>query len=146
MANLIPVHRRGALKPSGFEDFYNVLDDFFSDPWMTGRRSRDAFKLDVVQSDREYLIEAELPGAKKDDVTVELADGTLRIAYNHEESKDEENKNYIHKERRSYSASRSIYLGDADAEGIRAKLDGGILKVTVPRLAEADNTRRIDIE
>lgn len=146
MANLIPVNRRGGLTPSGFEDFYNMLDDFFTDPWLTAKNTRDAFKLDVMQTDKEYLIEAELPGAKKDEVKVELADGTLRIAYNHEEKVDEEKKNYIHRERRSFSASRSIRLADADADGIRAKLDGGILKVTVPRVAQTDNTRRIDIE
>lgn len=145
MANLIPVHRRGRLTPAGFEDFYNVLDDFFSDPWMSGRR-REAFKLDVQQTDKEYLIEAELPGAKKDDLSIELTEGTLRIAYNHEETKDEENKNYIHRERRSVSSSRSIYLGDADAEGIRAKLDNGILKITVPRQQRTDNSHKIEIE
>lgn len=147
MANLIPVRRRGRALPStGFEDFYNMLDDFFTDPWSTGRRGHEAFKLDVQQTDAEYLIEAELPGVKKDEVSVELADGTLRIALAREESKDEENKNFIHRERRSFSASRSIYLGDADAEGVHAKLDGGILKISVPRQKQADNARRIEIE
>ncbi len=145
MANLIPVHRRGRLTPAGFEDFYNVLDDFFSDPWMSGRH-REAFKMDVQQTDKEYLIEAELPGAKKDEVSIELAEGTLQISYNHEEAKDEKNNNYIHRERRSVSSSRSIYLSDADAEGVHAKLDGGILKITVPRQQRTDNTRKIDIE
>ncbi|MFA5675884.1 MAG: Hsp20 family protein [Christensenellales bacterium] len=144
MANLIPVHR-GRLTPTGFEDFYNVLDDFFSDPWTSGHR-REAFKLDVEQTDEEYLIEAELPGAKKDEISIELTEGTLQISYNREETKDEENKNYIHRERRSVSSRRSIYLGDANAQGIRAKLDGGILKITVPRQQRKDNSRIIDIE
>ena len=147
MANLIPVRRRGrGLASTGFEDFYNMLDDFFTDPFTSGRRGYDAFKLDVQQTDDAYVIEAELPGAKKDEITVELSDGTLRIALNREESKDEQSKNYIHKERRSISASRSIYLGDADADGISAKLDGGILKITVPRQKQPDNARRIEIE
>lgn len=147
MANLIPIRRHGGgLTATGFEDFYNMLDDFFTEPFSSGRRGFDAFKLDVQQMDDVYLIEAELPGAKKDEISVDLADGTLRIALNREESKDEQSKNYIHKERRSISASRSIYLRDADAEGISAKLDGGILKISVPRQKQPDHTRRIEIE
>ncbi len=147
MANLMPYRKRGSgLTTTGFEDFYNMLDDFFTDPWSAGRRGYDAFKLDVQQKDDAYLIEAELPGAKKEEVSIELNDGTLRIALNRDEKKDEENKNYIHRERRSFSASRSIYLGDADAQGIKAKLDDGILKISVPRAKQIDNTRKIDIE
>ena len=63
MANLIP--RKGrSMAPTGFEDFYNMLDDFFTDPWLTGRRTREAFKMDVQQTDKEYTIEAELPGVR----------------------------------------------------------------------------------
>ncbi len=145
MANLIPVHRRGRLANTGFEDFYNVLDDFFNDPWMTKRR-RDAFKLDIRQTDEEYLIEAELPGANKDEISIEIAEGTLRIAYNHEEKKEQDDKNYIHRERCCISSSRSIYLGDVDAEGVNAKLEGGILKIEVPRQKVLESTRKIEIE
>jgi len=42
--------------------------------------------------------------------------------------------------------SRTIYLGDATAEGIHAKLDGGVLHITVPRQPQIENSRRIAIE
>lgn len=147
MANLIPVNRRNrSVTPTGFEDFYNMLDDFFTDPWLTGRRTQAAFKIDVQQSDNEYTIEAELPGVKKEEVSLEMNDGTLRISVNHEENKDEETKNYIHRERRYSSMSRAVYLADAEADGISAKLDGGILRVSVPRQKNAESTRRIEIQ
>ncbi len=147
MANLIPVNRRNRnVTPTGFEDFYNMLDDFFTDPWLTGRRTQAAFKIDVQQSDNEYTIEAELPGVKKEEVSLEMNDGTLRISVNHEENKDEETKNYIHRERRYSSMSRAVYLADAEADGISAKLDGGILRVSVPRQKNAESTRRIEIQ
>ncbi len=147
MANLIPVNRRNrSIAPTDFEDFYNMLDDFFTDPWLTGRRTREAFKIDVQQTDKEYTIEAELPGVNKDEVSLEMNDGTLRISVNHEESKDEETKNYIHRERRYSAMSRAVYLADAEADGISAKLDGGILKVSVPRQKNVDSTRRIEIQ
>lgn len=147
MANLIPVNRRNrSVAPTGFDDFYNMLDDFFTDPWLTGRRTREAFKIDVQQTDNAYTIEAELPGVNKDEVSLEMNDGTLRISVNREESRDEETKNYIHRERRYSSMSRAVYLADAEADGISAKLDGGILKVSVPRLKSAESTRRIEIQ
>ena len=147
MANLIPTNRRNrSIAPTGFEDFYNMLDDFFTDPWLTGRRTREAFKMDVQQTDNEYTIEAELPGVNKDDVSLEMNDGTLRISVNREESKNDEGKNYNHRERRYASMSRAVHLADAEADGISAKLDGGILKVSVPRQKNTDNTRRIEIQ
>lgn len=147
MANIIPTNRRSkSVAPTGFEDFYNMLDDFFTDPWLTGRRSREAFKIDVQQMDNEYTIEAELPGISKEEISLEMNDGTLRIAVNHEESKNEESKNYIHRERRYSSMSRAVYLADAEADGISAKLEGGVLKVSVPRQKQADNTKRIEIQ
>ncbi len=147
MANLIPVNRRNrSVAPTGFDDFYNMLDDFFTDPWLTGRRTGEAFKIDVQQTDNAYMIEAELPGVSKDEVSLEMDDGTLRISVNREESKDEETKNYIHRERRYSSMSRALYLADAEADGIAAKLDGGILRVSVPRQKNAESTRRIEIQ
>lgn len=147
MANLIPANRRSrSVAPTGFEDFYNMLDDFFTDPWLTGRRTKEAFKLDVQQTENEYTIEAELPGVSREDIGLEMNEGTLRIAVNHEENNSEEGRNYIHRERRRSSMSRAVYLADAQADGISAKLDGGILKVSVPRAKTADNTRRIEIQ
>ncbi len=146
MANMIPYGRSRGLTSTGFEDFYNMLDDFFTDPWFSGRRVREGFKIDVQRSDKEYLIEAELPGVNKEEVSLDLQDGMLVISVNREENKNEENKNFIHRERRVSSMRRSVYLGDADAENIRAKLDNGVLKVSVPIKAPVDNTRRIEIE
>lgn len=146
MANMVPYGRGRGLSTTGFEDFYNMLDDFFTDPWFSGRRVREGFKLDVQKNDKEFLIEAELPGVKKEDISLDVRDGTLLISVNREENKNEESKNYIHRERRVTSMSRSVYLGDADAEKIRAKLDNGVLKVEVPIKAPDDNTRRIEIE
>lgn len=129
----------------GSDDFYNMIDNFFSEPWVMGR-VRDTFKLDVQQNDAEYLIEAELPGLSRDEVSVGLQDGSLTIAVKREDSVNEEGKNYIHRERRFSSMSRSVYLADAAQEGVRAKLDNGVLKVSVPRKNNAGNTRRIEIE
>ncbi|KOA18643.1 hypothetical protein CLHOM_29270 [Clostridium homopropionicum DSM 5847] len=70
MAGLVPFNKKkGDLLNTGFKDFYNMLDDFFTDNWPSRRSlERDTFKVDVQEKDNEYLIEAELPGVKKEEV------------------------------------------------------------------------------
>lgn len=148
MANLVPGNRgnRG-LANTGFEELYNMLDDFFTDPWMGGGRAmRDSFRVDVQAADKEYTVEAEMPGVRKEEVQIDMNDGNLTITVQRNEKAEDEGKNYIHRERRYTSMSRTIYLGDAVCEGIRAKLEGGVLHVIVPRQPQVENSRRIEIE
>lgn len=150
MAGLVPFNR-SSNKPvgRGFGDFYGMLDDFFSDEFFLPQRSlaRDTFKLDVQDKEKEYLIEAELPGVKKEEISLEIHDGQLNIGIQREERVDEEKKNYIHRERRYSSMNRSVYLADADSSMIKAKLDDGVLTITVPKLEKPEKeTSKIEIE
>ena len=58
----------------------------------------------------------------------------------------EENKNYVHKERRFSSMSRSLYLDDAKSTGIKAKLENGVLSIIVPKENKPNKSVKIDIE
>ena len=113
MAGLVPFNRNLSIRPPVFEDFYNMLDDFFNDTWPRRSRIGSTFKVDVQENEREYLIEAELPGVKKEEVNIEMYEGRLTISVNREENISEENKNYLHRERTFSSMKRSIYLADA---------------------------------
>ncbi|MGM0397274.1 MAG: Hsp20/alpha crystallin family protein [Bacillota bacterium] len=149
MAGLVPFNRRNKMTGTGLGDFYGMLDDFFSDDFLLPQRSlaRDTFKLDVQDKEKEYLIEAELPGVKKEEINLEIRDGQLVIGIQREEKVDEEKKNYIHKERRYCSMSRSVYLADADPENIKAKLDDGVLEITVPKVEKSVREKnKIEIE
>ncbi|HML36607.1 MAG TPA: Hsp20/alpha crystallin family protein [Bacillota bacterium] len=148
MTGLVPFNRKdNGLLSTGFGDFYNMLDDFFSDNWSPRRSlERDTFKINVQQNDSEYLIEAELPGVNKDEINVDLNDGRLTISVKREEKINEEKKNYIHRESRFSSMSRSIYLEDADSKGIKAKLDSGMLNITVPRQERVAKVEKVEIE
>lgn len=148
MAGLVPFNKRRAdVLNTGFSDFSNMLDDFFADGWPF-RRSLlgDTFKIDVQDNKTDYLVEAELPGAQKGDISISLNEGKLNISVNKTDTVEENDKNYIHRERRYTSMSRSIMLADADASGIKAKLDNGVLSITVPKKIKADNSVVIDIE
>ncbi|MEI6579866.1 MAG: Hsp20 family protein, partial [Eubacteriales bacterium] len=125
MAGLVPFNRKKAdLVSTGFEDFYNLLDDFYTDDWGVRKSlSINTFKLDVKEEENNYIIEAELPGIKKEEIHVALDEGKLVITVSRDEKVEEEKKNYIHRERRCTSMRRSIYLTDSVAEGIKAKLE-----------------------
>jgi len=148
MAGLVPFNRKNTeLFNTGFKDFYNMLDDFFADSWPIRRSlAGDTFKLDVRENEKEYIIEAELPGIKKDEINVAINEGRLIISVKREEKLEDEGKNYIHKERRYASMTRNIFLADASDEGIKAKLEEGILNITVPKKEKPDNSVKIEIE
>lgn len=145
MANLTPYNGRNrGLMRGSYDDFYTMLDEFFNDNW--GGRQSNTFRVDVQETDKEYLIEAELPGVNKDEISLDLSDGNLNISIRREEDINRDDKNYIHRERRYCSMSRSIYLADADPKGVRAKLDRGVLKISVQRHTNMEHSKRIEIE
>ena len=150
MAKLIPFNRRGtSLSPTvtGFENFYNMLDDFFSDGMMPNRNLlRDTFKIDIEDKENEYLVEAELPGIKKEEIDLNIEEDNLCITVNRSEEVNKDGKNYIHRERRASSMSRRVRLSGANLEEIKAKLEDGILSVTVPKEVKSNASRKINIE
>ena len=149
MAGLVPFNKKNKeiSTNTGFEDFYNVLDDYFSNDWPFKRTlTHDTFKVDVEDNGNEYLIEAEVPGIDKKDINVELNDGKLMISITRDENSESKKKNFIHRERCYSSMSRSIYLEDAKPDGIKAKLENGLLKVVVPKEEKPNNSITIDVE
>ena len=143
MAGLIPFNRRTKdLVSTGFEDFYNLMDDFFTPRSF----DRAAFRVDVRDNEKEYVIEAELPGVKKEEVSIDLNDGRLTISVKHDETVEDSQSSYLHRERRMSSMSRAITLPDTDPEGVKAKLDNGVLSVSIQKQDKQATMRKIDIE
>lgn len=148
MAGLIPFNRkRNDVANTGFEDFSNMIDDFFTGSWPLQRSlAADTFKIDIQDNDPEYTIEAELPGVKKEDVEITLNEGRLNISVKKEEVSEDKNKKYIHRERKYAQMSRSIFLADANEESVQAKLEEGVLTIKVPKKEQVDTSKRIIIE
>ena len=143
MAGLVPFNRKNTnLSADGYEDFYNMIEDFFTPKSL----ERATFKLDVHDTEKEFVIEAELPGVPKDEISLNTNDGVLTISVSRDETKENERKKFLHKERRVTSMSRSIYLKDINAQDVKAKLDNGVLTVTVPKLEKQITDQKIEIE
>ncbi|MDR1620596.1 MAG: Hsp20 family protein [Clostridiales bacterium] len=153
MAGLTPFNHRKNNAPlartgTGFEDFYNMLDDFFSDGLLSENRSlsRDTFKLDIEETETEYRVEAELPGIKKEEIELGVEKDTLTISVNRAEETGSGGKNYIHRERRAASVSRRVCLLNAQLDEVKAKLEEGVLTVTIPKEEKSVTSRKIEIE
>ena len=125
------------LIPSIFGD--NFVDNFFDDvlhtPVVTERPGH-VMKTDIKDQGDHYQLEIELPGYKKEDLSVELHEGNLTIRASKESTTEEkdEKKNYIRRERHSGSCQRTFYVGKKlQQENIKAAYTDGVLVLTVPK-------------
>lgn len=99
--------------------------------------------IDVRESEKEIVVEAELPGMDDKDVTVSLRDGILSIK-GEKKSSREETKDEVHISERTYgSFQRALRVPDTvDVERVAASFDKGVLTVTMPKNAEAASRER----
>ena len=125
----------------------NLFDDFFADPFgmmptghgsdpLYGKHAQNLMKTDVREKDNAYELDVDLPGFKKDEITVDLKDGYLTIGASKGLDKDQsdENGKYIRRERYAGVCSRSFYVGEnVRPEEIGAKYEDGILRLSVPK-------------
>ena len=126
----------------------NLFDDFFSDPFdmvmprslnaLYGKHGKNLMKTDVRETEDSYELDIDLPGFKKEDVSVELKNGYLTIQAAKSLDKDEQkNGKYIRQERYAGACSRSFYVGEhVEPEDIRAKFENGILQISLPTAAK----------
>lgn len=108
-------------------------------PWpFAGRVGAVLPAMDVRENDQHYSITVELPGARKEDVHVELAQGALTIRGEKTSEREEKKEHCSYSERSYGSFSRSCRLpADADADRLEASFKDGVLSVTIPRTEEA---------
>ena len=142
MASMIPYDRYAR----GLRTWpFDAIDNFFDAP-LASLATDAGFKMNVEDAGDKYVVTAELPGVKKDEVDVELNEGRLSISVDKKESDEEKNKNYLQKETSEWQASRGVYLKDAATDGLTAKMDGGVLTVNVPKQAEKSNVTKVAID
>lgn len=115
---------------------------FFDDDFFKGE---EKIRTDVFEKDGRVFVEMEAPGYHKDDINIEIDKGELTVTFA-KEGKTEENKKYLHRERRSYSrVTRSFYLGEVDDDKIDASFKNGVLVVSCPKKEEIETKKKISI-
>jgi HSP20 family protein len=131
--------------------YSNFFDDDFMDRFLaTSRTSKSGFfapKVDISETDNQFVVTAEVPGVKKEDVHIHLENGMLTIeAETRDEKKEEKNGKVIRQERSYGKYSRSFGVGDNIQEkDINASYTDGVLTLTFPK-AEATSPSRKKIE
>ena len=95
-------------------------------------------RTDIQDKGDHYLMEADLPGFKKDDIHIDVSDGMMTITaerHSEHEEQDKEN-NYVRCERSYGSYQRSFDLSGIDENGLQASYADGVLKLTLPKVKE----------
>ena len=116
---------------------FDLLGDMFRDPFFSEDESR-IMKTDIKEKKDKYIIEMDLPGYEKENISLEINDGYLMISAKTNQNKGEkEEGKYVRKERFVGECSRSFYIGEnIKEEDIKASFKNGILKIEVPKKEE----------
>lgn len=129
-----------------FDDFCDQMNNLFDTRCSYHRSSYGSFKLDVKSTKKEYIIEAEMPGIKKDEINLKVEDQTLCISICREKNVADDKDDYLHRERYASATERNICLRDADFKQTKAKLDNGILTITIAKQKKNSDVQKISIE
>jgi HSP20 family protein len=163
--------KREMMEPSSagwhpFESLHREIDRLFDDfgmgfRWPFGRSLFSAEPLfrrevtwpkmpavDVVESEKEYEITADLPGLDEKNIEVKVTDGVLTMKGERQEEKEEKKKDYYLQERSFGSFQRSFELPESvDADKIEASFKKGVLTVKLPKKAEAQKpAKKIEVK
>jgi HSP20 family protein len=117
-----------------------MFEDSFLRPW-TGQfpqGGRSWFPVDVADEDNHFVVRAELPGVKPEDVQVTVHGDTLTIRADTKDEQEQQRQNWVVRERRSGTFQRMVTLPSSiNAEGATARFEDGTLTLTLPKTEEA---------
>ena len=142
MFELMPFGYRRVSAYNPFRDFEEMSRSF----WDNNNVS--AFRTDITEKDGKYVLEADLPGFKKEDISVDIDKDCLTISAEHKSEENEEDANsYIRRERYYGSYSRCFNVKGIDTEAITAAYNDGVLTLTMPKKEpEIPAARRLEIQ
>lgn len=145
------------LFPSIFGD--SLMDDFMDDfdrSWyptqraLYGKRAANIMRTDIHEDEDSYVVDIDLPGFKKDEITLKLEDGNMTVEAAKAVDKDEEDKKsgkFIRQERFAGNCRRSFYVGDdVRPEDISASFENGVLTIRVPKKTAPKEPERRTID
>ena len=153
MFGLVPFAARKDLAKR--EDPFTQIFDVFNEPFFHGGLApfasdwgAQSFRVDVRDTGDAYELTAELPGMKKEEVSLSYENSYLTIEAKKEEQKDakDDDGNYIRRERSTGSMSRSFYIDGIDETKVSAEFMDGVLKVGLPKQTKTEVSRKIDIK
>lgn len=130
------------------------FENFFADMWdpfsMFGNhpmlKQSSSLRVDVYETDKDLVIEADVPGYSPKDIEVELNNRTLIVRGKQSQETDKKENQYFRKERMYSSFERRFNLpAEVDLDGIKSDLKNGKLSIKVPK-SGSSNVKKIPIE
>ena len=123
------------IAPDNFKFFEDAMTRLMSEP-RTGRPWSPA--VDILEDDHSLTLKADLPDVKPEDIDVRVENNTLTVHGERKIEKEEKEENYRRVERQYGSFTRTFTLPQTvDSESVSANYDKGVLKITLPKKAEA---------
>lgn len=135
-------------RPYGLDDFSPDIFRRMARPFGFESPIAGEIKIDVTENDKDYEVRAEIPGAKKEDIRISVDGNFVSISAEAKKEKEEKTKagRLLVRETSYGAVSRGFSLGsEIDDKGVVAKLEDGILKLTLPK-REGAKTRRIEVQ
>lgn len=129
-------------------DLFNIFNDFDRD-FFNDSMPMNTCRTDIRDDGDKYVMESELPGFNKEDITLDINGSYLIISAEHKSENDQKDDkgNYIRRERTIGSYKRSFDISDVSAENISAEYKNGILMIELPKKkAEEPVTKRLEIK
>jgi HSP20 family protein len=130
MFELIPFTTRHVNAYDPFRAFDELQRSFFNERPALG------FRTDVIDTGDAYKLDAELPGFKKEDISIDVENDCLTISVERKVEDEDKRPNYVKRERVYGSFSRSFDVSGINVEGIEAAYKDGILTLTMPKKVE----------
>ena len=130
-------------------NLFDAFDKFERSFFQNSSVDLPAFRTDIRDTGDKYVLEAELPGFSKEDISLDLKDGILTISAEHTENNDQKDDNgsYIRRERRYGSFRRSFDVTGIDENAITAAYQDGVLELSLPKAQQViPEARKILIE
>lgn len=148
MANIVRRDRVGYMERD-LGSLWRAVDRWFDEPFFqrpARRATAGLLPLDVSEEDGKLVVRASLPGFTRDEIELQVRDGVLSIAAQHEAEHEQEGTRYYRRERRNGTVGRRISLSSAYADGeVEAELKDGVLTISVPQ-SEAMQPKQIEIK
>ncbi|HMO01530.1 MAG TPA: Hsp20/alpha crystallin family protein [Oligoflexia bacterium] len=128
-----------------FRDLEKIWPSFWGDKFFENSGTH-GFPIDVEEQDDKYVIHADLPGVKKEDVNITLDGNQLLVQVSQTEKSEKKDKNFLVCERCCRSMSRALALADINEESeVSAELNNGVLTINVQKQPEK-KTKKIVVK
>ncbi|WP_303691458.1 Hsp20/alpha crystallin family protein [Megamonas hypermegale] len=151
MFGLVPFAKNISNKDDDFNSLFDVFNEPFFHNALSPFSTAKSFKVDVKDLGSAYELTAELPGIKKENISLSYENSylTIKVANKEEKTVDDKEKQsekYLRRERYYGEMQRSFYIDDIDEANVKATYKDGILTVTLPKAVKKETATAINID